>query len=338
MNKSSTHKASSTREPHRDGEEVQGVDLQRRRATFGPRWATEPCIRHTAIEGQFIDEIERDKSPFRASHPEEAHVFFMPFSIFNIVKYIYMPITAQTDYYRDRLQRIVTDYNKIVADKHPYWNRSSGADHFMLSCHDWLAVGHGAVPGPGFREIRVEKRFGLERLSPTASHPMGWASSDLIRGPLGSYPGYPTMGFFCNLRVNLYKTDICPISLIPELLGMVDKAAEYGSVRVWAITLLGLGLRIFQEQLGLALKLLGPTIAPQNPATRLLGWKGGFWKLAGLPGIPFNPFVIYSCRLAVQDAPLMTSLYEANLHSATHLMRWGSGTDTPLFFRFLLET
>jgi len=61
-------------------------------------------------------------------------------------------------------------------------------------------------------------------------------------------------------------------------------------------------------------------------------------KLAGLPGIPFNPFVIYSCRLAVQDAPLMTSLYEANLRSATHLMRWGSGTDTPLFFRFLLET
>ena len=32
-------------------------------------------------------------------------------------------------------------------------------------------------------------------------------------------------------RVNLYKTDICPIGLIPELLGMVDKAEEYGSVR-----------------------------------------------------------------------------------------------------------
>uniref|UniRef100_A0A7N2R035 Exostosin GT47 domain-containing protein n=1 Tax=Quercus lobata TaxID=97700 RepID=A0A7N2R035_QUELO len=41
---------------------------------------------------------------------------------------------------------------------------------------------------------------------------------------------------------------------------MVDKAAEYGSVRAWATALLGLGLRIFQEQLGLALKLLGPTI------------------------------------------------------------------------------
>ena len=36
--------------------------------------------------------------------------------------------------------------------------------------------------------------------------------------------------------------------------------------RAWATALLGLGLRILQEQLGLALKSLGPTIAPQNPA------------------------------------------------------------------------
>ena len=51
---------------------------------------------------------------------------------------------------------------------------------------------------------------------------------------------------------------------------------------------------------------------------------GGFHlprKFAGLPGTPFNPLVIYSCRLAVQGAPLMTSLYEANLRSAAHLMR-----------------
>ena len=32
-------------------------------------------------------------------------------------------------------------------------------------------------------------------------------------------------------RVNLYETDICPVNLIPELLGMVDKAEECGSVR-----------------------------------------------------------------------------------------------------------
>ena len=36
-------------------------------------------------------------------------------------------------------------------------------------------------------------------------------------------------------RVNLYKTDICPISPIPELLGTVGKAEEYGSVRGGAL-------------------------------------------------------------------------------------------------------
>ena len=36
-------------------------------------------------------------------------------------------------------------------------------------------------------------------------------------------------------RANLYKTDICPISPIPELLGMVGKAEEYGSVRGGAL-------------------------------------------------------------------------------------------------------
>lgn len=91
-----------------------------------------------AIEGQFIEEIESQKMPCRASHPEEAHLFFLPISVANIVEYVYKPIVSPADYDRDRLQRIVMDYIQVVADKHPYWNRSNGADHFMLSCHDWV--------------------------------------------------------------------------------------------------------------------------------------------------------------------------------------------------------
>ena len=110
--------------------------------------------------------------------------------------------------------------------------------------------------------------------------------------------------------------------------------------------------------MGLAHKLLGPTIAPQNPSIRLPGWKGGFWqtralnmahlvqpriyvsgfppvrKLAGFQGISFNLLVIYSCRLAVPDAPLMNPLYEVHLCPAAHLIRWGNGTDASFFFRF----
>ena len=130
----------------------------------------------------------------------------------------------------------------------------------------------GRCSGLDFRGIHVEKGVGFEHLSPSASHPMGLDSSDLIRGSLRSYPSYPTVGFLSDVhvllryfhpwslfwrwdggplpdsltfsfilacvrcpsstcRVNLYKIDICPISLIPELLRMVDKAEEYGSVR-----------------------------------------------------------------------------------------------------------
>ncbi|XP_022731259.1 probable glycosyltransferase At5g20260 [Durio zibethinus] len=87
-----------------------------------------------AIEGQFIDEIDNGKSPFMAQHPNEAHVFFLPVSVGHIVHYIYLPITT---YDRERLVRIFTDSIKVVANKYPYWNRTRGADHFMLSCHDW---------------------------------------------------------------------------------------------------------------------------------------------------------------------------------------------------------
>ncbi|KAH7546314.1 hypothetical protein FEM48_Zijuj01G0187200 [Ziziphus jujuba var. spinosa] len=99
-----------------------------------PLFHSGPMKHIYSIEGHFIDEMESGKSPFMAHHPDEAHAFFLPVSVANIVEYIYLPITS---YDRDRLVRVVTDYVKIVGDKYPYWNRSSGADHFMLSCHDW---------------------------------------------------------------------------------------------------------------------------------------------------------------------------------------------------------
>ena len=92
-----------------------------------------------AIEGQFIDEIDNSKkSPFKAKHPNEAHIFFLPFSVANVVQYVYKPIVSKKDFNRDRLHRMVEDYVNVVAHKYPYWNRSNGADHFLLSCHDWV--------------------------------------------------------------------------------------------------------------------------------------------------------------------------------------------------------
>nr|XP_011457789.1 PREDICTED: probable glycosyltransferase At5g20260 isoform X2 [Fragaria vesca subsp. vesca] len=100
------------------------------------------------MEGYFIDEIEREEIPFRAKHPDEAHMFFLPFSVAFIVDYVYEPIITREEYHPNRLQQIVMDYVTVVAHKYPYWNRTNGADHFMVSCHDWgrkISVGHSEL-------------------------------------------------------------------------------------------------------------------------------------------------------------------------------------------------
>ncbi|KAG9448483.1 hypothetical protein H6P81_008448 [Aristolochia fimbriata] len=88
-----------------------------------------------STEGQFIDEMDVSRSsPFAARHPEEAHAFFVPFSIAKVIWFVYKPVT---DYSRERLQRLVRDYIGVVSTKYRYWNRTNGADHFLVSCHDW---------------------------------------------------------------------------------------------------------------------------------------------------------------------------------------------------------
>lgn len=88
-----------------------------------------------SIEGHVINEIEDDQNPFRADHPDKAHVFFLPFSVANMVKYFYRP--NMTDYHGP-MKRMTADYISAISKKYVYWNRSLGADHFMVSCHDWV--------------------------------------------------------------------------------------------------------------------------------------------------------------------------------------------------------
>lgn len=94
-----------------------------------------------AIEGHFISEMEshnkgEKKLPFLASNPDEAHAFFLPISVAYIVRYLFVQGTNHI--FRGKLQRVVEDYIHIISNKYPYWNRSNGADHFLVSCHDWV--------------------------------------------------------------------------------------------------------------------------------------------------------------------------------------------------------
>lgn len=93
-----------------------------------------PCKDIYTIEGRFMSEIEHGAKRFRTSDPHRAHVYYLPFSVAWMVKYLYKPLT----YDLTPLKQFVADYVNVVSSKYPFWNRTCGADHFMLACHDWV--------------------------------------------------------------------------------------------------------------------------------------------------------------------------------------------------------
>ena len=61
------------------------------------------------------------------------------------------------------------------------------------------------------------------------------------------------------------------------VLGCIPILCLYLHYSVWAITFLGLGLWALTNKWSWPKILLGPTTAPQKPAVRPFGWRGGFW-------------------------------------------------------------
>ncbi|KAL7247941.1 hypothetical protein ACSBR2_002778 [Camellia fascicularis] len=99
-----------------------------------------PCKSIYAMEGNFIYRMEVSK--FRTRDPDKAHVFFLPFSVTSMVHFIY--VHESHDW--APMKQTVNDYVNLIARKYHYWNRSLGADHFMLACHDWGPELSSSVP------------------------------------------------------------------------------------------------------------------------------------------------------------------------------------------------
>ncbi|KAM0020752.1 putative xylogalacturonan beta-1,3-xylosyltransferase [Helianthus debilis subsp. tardiflorus] len=86
-----------------------------------------------ASEGWFMKLMEKNKN-FVVKDPTKAHLFYLPFSslkLRNTTSHERMP-TSRKD-----LERRLKDYASLIAGKHPFWNRTNGADHFLVACHDW---------------------------------------------------------------------------------------------------------------------------------------------------------------------------------------------------------
>lgn len=155
-----------------------------------------PCKSIYSMEGNFIYTMEVNRQ-FRTKEPDKAHVFFLPFSVVKMVQYVY--VRDSLDF--NPIRRTVIDYVNLIAGRYPYWNRSLGADHFMLACHDWGPETSFSVPYLGQNSIRVLCNANTsEKFSPAKDVSLPEINlqtgrlTGLIGGPSASQR--PTLAFF----------------------------------------------------------------------------------------------------------------------------------------------
>ncbi|WCJ29536.1 Exostosin family protein [Euphorbia peplus] len=85
-----------------------------------------------ASEGWFMKLLEGSKK-FVTKDPRKAHLFYLPFSSRNLEMQLYVP----DSHTHKNLIRYLKNYLDMIVAKYPFWNRTQGADHFLVACHDW---------------------------------------------------------------------------------------------------------------------------------------------------------------------------------------------------------
>ncbi|KAM7493314.1 hypothetical protein LguiB_027923 [Lonicera macranthoides] len=87
-----------------------------------------------ASEGWFMKQIQADKK-FVTKDPKKAHLFYLPFSSRMLEEVLYVPDSHN----HKNLIKHLKNYLDVITARYPFWNRTGGADHFLVACHDWAA-------------------------------------------------------------------------------------------------------------------------------------------------------------------------------------------------------
>lgn len=88
-----------------------------------------------ASEGWFMKLMEANRK-FLVKDPRKAHLFYMPFSSRMLEYTLYV----RNSHNRTNLRQYLKNYTEKIAAKYPFWNRTGGADHFLVACHDWVRL------------------------------------------------------------------------------------------------------------------------------------------------------------------------------------------------------
>jgi len=85
-----------------------------------------------ASEGWFMKLMEANQN-FVVRDPNRAHLFYLPYSSRQLEHNLYVPGSNTME----PLSIFIKNYIDMISAKYPYWNRTKGADHFIIACHDW---------------------------------------------------------------------------------------------------------------------------------------------------------------------------------------------------------
>jgi hypothetical protein len=83
-----------------------------------------------ASEGWFMKLMEGNKR-FIVKDPKKAHLFYLPFS---------SQILRANLSDNKKMEQYLERYVNLIAGRYRFWNRTGGADHFLVACHDWVRL------------------------------------------------------------------------------------------------------------------------------------------------------------------------------------------------------
>ncbi|KAA8521823.1 hypothetical protein F0562_012506 [Nyssa sinensis] len=85
-----------------------------------------------ASEGWFMKLLKANKQ-FITKNPKKAHLFYLPFSSRMLEETLYVP----NSHTHKNLVQYLKNYLDMIVARYTFWNRTGGADHFLVACHDW---------------------------------------------------------------------------------------------------------------------------------------------------------------------------------------------------------
>ncbi|KAG8381855.1 hypothetical protein BUALT_Bualt05G0016100 [Buddleja alternifolia] len=88
-----------------------------------------------ASEGWFM-KLMKASNRYVTSNPNEAHLFYLPFSSQLLVDYVYV---KDSHTFRD-INEYLKNYLDMIKTRYSFWNRTDGSDHFVVACHDWAPI------------------------------------------------------------------------------------------------------------------------------------------------------------------------------------------------------